>query len=49
MNKNLMNKYIGTISQKELLKMYSKYVNGPKVRIFKGFGLGVIPGERNGI
>ncbi|MHA2128837.1 MAG: class-III pyridoxal-phosphate-dependent aminotransferase, partial [Promethearchaeota archaeon] len=27
----------------------SKYVNSPKVRAFKGFGLGVIPGERSGI
>jgi len=43
------NKFIGTLSQKELLKLYSKHVNGPKVKIFKGFGLGVIPGERNGI
>jgi len=42
-------KYIGTLPQKELLRYYSKYVNGPKVRIFKGFGLGVIPGERAGI
>lgn len=49
MNQNPKEKFIGTLSQKELLKLYSKYVNGPKVRMFKGFGLGVIPGERNGI
>ena len=49
MNENHKKKYIGTLSQKELLKLYSKYVNAPKVRMFKGFGLGVIPGERNGI
>jgi len=49
MNTNPKKKYIGTLSQKELLKLYSKHVNGPKVRMFKGFGLGVIPGERNGI
>ncbi|MFX1501546.1 MAG: aspartate aminotransferase family protein [Promethearchaeota archaeon] len=49
MNENPKKKYIGTLPQKELLKLYSKHVNGPKVRMFKGFGLGVIPGERNGI
>ncbi len=43
------NKFIGTLPQKELIKLYSKYVNAPKVRFFKGFGLGVIPGERKGI
>ncbi len=42
-------KFIGTLSQKELIKLYSKHVNGPKVRFFKSFGLGVIPGEREGI
>ena len=42
-------KYIGTLPQKELLKLYTKYVNGPKVRFFKSAGLGVIPGEREGI
>ena len=42
-------KFIGTLSQKELLKLYSKHVNGPKVRMFKGFGLGIIPGEREGL
>ena len=42
-------KYIGTLPQKELLKLYTKYVNGPKVRFFKAAGLGVIPGERKGI
>ncbi|MFX1599902.1 MAG: aspartate aminotransferase family protein [Promethearchaeota archaeon] len=49
MKRNPETKYIGTLSQKDLLKMYSKHVNGPKVRMFKGFGLGVIPGEREGI
>jgi len=44
-----MKKFIGTSSQKELLRLYSKHVNAPKVRIFKGFGFGVIPGEREGI
>jgi acetylornithine/succinyldiaminopimelate/putrescine aminotransferase len=42
-------KFIGTLPQEELLKLYQKHVNGPKVLIFKGFGLGVIPGERQGI
>ncbi|MFW9929232.1 MAG: aspartate aminotransferase family protein [Candidatus Thorarchaeota archaeon] len=42
-------KYIGTLPQKELLKLYTKYVNAPKVRFFKTAGLGVIPGERKGI
>jgi len=49
MNANPTKKFIGTLPQKELLKLYSKHVNGPKVRMFKGFGLAVIPGERNGI
>lgn len=44
-----MKKFIGTLSQKQLLKLYSKHVNAPKVRIFKSFGFGVIPGERQGI
>jgi len=42
-------KYIGTLSQKELLKLYAKHVNKPKVSVFRGFGFGVIPGERQGI
>ncbi len=42
-------KFYGTLSQKELLKLYSKHVNSPKVRFFKGIGLGFIPGERNGV
>ncbi|MBD3256519.1 MAG: aminotransferase class III-fold pyridoxal phosphate-dependent enzyme [Candidatus Lokiarchaeota archaeon] len=46
---NSQKKYIGTLPQKKLLNLYKKHVNGPKVRIFKGFGLAVIPGERNGI
>jgi putrescine aminotransferase len=47
--KNSHNKYIGTLPQDKLLKLYAKYVNAPKVRTFKGFGFGVIPGERKGI
>jgi len=46
---NNKKKFIGTLPQKELLRLYAKYVNGPKVRFFKGFGLGVIPGERKGV
>jgi acetylornithine/succinyldiaminopimelate/putrescine aminotransferase len=42
-------KYIGCLPQKELLKLYAKHVNGPKVKFFKSVGLGLIPGERNGI
>jgi acetylornithine/succinyldiaminopimelate/putrescine aminotransferase len=49
MKDNPKKKYIGTLPQKKLLKLYSKYVNNPKVRTFKSFGLGVIPGERKGI
>ena len=43
-----MKKFIGSQPQKELLKLYSKHVNGPKVKFFRGLGLGVIPGERKG-
>ena len=49
MVRNPKKKFIGTLPQKELLKLYTKYVNGPKVRFFKSLGLGVIPGERNGV
>lgn len=49
MKDNPKKKFIGTLPQKKLLKLYAKYVNAPKVRFFKRFGLGVIPGERNGI
>ncbi|MFO7794807.1 MAG: aspartate aminotransferase family protein [Promethearchaeati archaeon] len=49
MEKESNKKYIGTLSQKELLDLYAKYVNKPKVKIFKQFGLSVIPGEREGI
>ena len=41
--------FFGTLSQKELLKLYAKHVNSPKVRFFKGIGLGVILGEREGV
>jgi len=43
------NKFFGTLPQKELLKLYAKHVNSPKVRFFKGVGLGVILGEREGV
>ncbi|MFX1353921.1 MAG: aspartate aminotransferase family protein [Promethearchaeota archaeon] len=46
---NKKKKYIGTLPQKELLKLYIKYVNGPKTRFFKNAGLGLIPGERDGV
>jgi putrescine aminotransferase len=49
MEGNGKRKFIGTLSQKELLKLYTKYVNGPKVRFFKSIGLGVIPGKRDGV
>jgi acetylornithine/succinyldiaminopimelate/putrescine aminotransferase len=49
MKDDLNKTYFGTLSQKELLKLYAKHVNSPKVRLFKGFGLGVIPGERKGV
>ena len=48
--KNVSNKkFFGTLSQKKLLKLYAKHVNAPKVRTFKGYGLGVIPGKRTGV
>jgi len=46
---NKKKKYIGTLPQKELLKLYIKYVNGPKTHFFKKAGLGLIPGERDGV
>jgi len=49
MGNNSEKKYIGTLSQKELLNLYAKHVNAPKVKIFKGFGLAVIPGNRENI
>ncbi|MFX1379661.1 MAG: aspartate aminotransferase family protein [Promethearchaeota archaeon] len=49
MKEKTSRKFIGTLPQKELLKLYNKYVNGPKVRFFKSLGLGVIPGERKGV
>ncbi len=49
MIKLYMKKFIGTHPQKKILKLYSKHINAPKVRTFKGFGFGVIPGERYGI
>ena len=47
MNDSPKKKFIGTLPQKELLKLYSKHVNGPKVRFFKGLGLGVVPESLN--
>ena len=48
--KNILDKkFFGTLSQKELLKLYAKHVNSPKVRFFKGAGIGVIPGKRWGV
>ncbi|MBD3213276.1 MAG: aminotransferase class III-fold pyridoxal phosphate-dependent enzyme [Candidatus Lokiarchaeota archaeon] len=49
MKNNSEKKYIGTLSQTELLKLYAKHVNKPKVQIFKQFGFAVIPGKRSGI
>ncbi|MFX0011483.1 MAG: aspartate aminotransferase family protein [Candidatus Hermodarchaeota archaeon] len=49
MKDNPKKNFIGTLPQKDLLKLYAKYVNSSKVRTFKSFGLGVIPGERKGI
>ena len=49
MNNSSNKTFLGTLSQKELLKLYAKHVNSPKVRFFKRFGLGVIPGERKGV
>jgi len=49
MKGNPKKKFIGTFPQKELIKLYMKHVNGPKVRFFKSLGLGVIPGEREGV
>ncbi|NHJ20586.1 MAG: aspartate aminotransferase family protein [Candidatus Lokiarchaeota archaeon] len=42
-------RFFGTLPQKELLKLYAKHVNAPKVRFFKSFGLGLIPGKRRGV
>jgi len=41
--------FFRTLPQKELLKLYAKHVNSPKVRFFKKIGLGVILGEREGV
>jgi putrescine aminotransferase len=49
MREGSKNRFIGTLSQKELLKLYAKHVNSPKVRFFKGIGLEVILGERKGV
>jgi len=43
------NQIIGTDSQKTLYKEYSTYVSKSKADFFKGLGLGVIQGKREGI
>ena len=40
MKNDLNKRFFGTLSQKELLKLYAKHVNSPKVRFFKAFGKG---------
>jgi acetylornithine/succinyldiaminopimelate/putrescine aminotransferase len=40
---------IGTLSQKELVKIYSDFVSKPKANFFENLGLGAIQGEREGI
>lgn len=42
-------KIIGSLPQKELVKMYAKYVSKPKAEFFKSLGLGAIQGKREGI
>jgi len=49
MKRNSKKKFIGNLSQKDLLRLYSKHVSGPKTRFFKSLGWGVIPGERDGL
>lgn len=36
-------------TQKNIVKLYAKYVNKPKTEFFKSLGLGVVQGKRNGI
>lgn len=40
---------IGTLSQKELVKIYSDFVSKPKADFFENLGLGAIQGIRDGI
>jgi putrescine aminotransferase len=42
-------KIIGSLPQKELVKMYAKYISRPKAEFFKSLGLGAIQGKREGI
>lgn len=42
-------KIIGSLPQKELIKMYGKYVSKPKAEFFKSLGLGAIQGKREGL
>lgn len=40
---------IGTLSQKELIKLYSTYISTPKANFFTNLSLGMIQGHREGI
>ncbi|MHA1520514.1 MAG: hypothetical protein ACTSRK_10075, partial [Promethearchaeota archaeon] len=37
------------LSQRDLIRMYSKYVCKPKADFFKNLGLGMVQGKRHGI
>lgn len=42
-------KIMGTLPQREIIKLYAKHVCKPKAEFFKGAGLGVVQGKRGGI
>ncbi|MHA1214880.1 MAG: class-III pyridoxal-phosphate-dependent aminotransferase [Candidatus Hodarchaeales archaeon] len=42
-------KVFGSLSQKELVEMYTKYVCAPKAEFFQRLGLGLVQGKRYGI
>jgi len=42
-------KIIGSLPQKELVKMYATYISEPKAEFFKSIGAGAIQGVRDGI
>jgi putrescine aminotransferase len=42
-------KIFGTLSQRELLKLYATYVSAPKADFFQNLSLGVVQGPREGI
>ncbi len=42
-------KIIGSLPQKELVKMYAQYISNPKAEFFKSLGLGAIQGKRQGL